>query len=231
MLQKIAVFALDHFESADAAADVDTDRLGDIRCDLRSPNLHRKVARGDSEVDEPAHLLDFFLVNVMERIEVLDFTGDAAVIAGGIELRDGTDSVAACENSPSTFPPFPIPKADNKPTPVTTTLREICISLQLRSLLLRGLRFDVVHSVFYRVDLLCVLIGNFEVKRFFERHHEFDDVERIRTQIVNERRIIVDLVLVHAELLDNDLLYLRFNWGSHLSSWGKRTGDLRFAKF
>ena len=68
--------------------------------------------------------------------------------------------------------------------------------------------FDIVDGVLDGGDLLGVLVGDVEVERFLKRHHQFDDIERIRAQVVDERRGGVDLALVDAELLDDDLLDL-----------------------
>src|SRR6185436_8743061 len=42
-------------------------------------------------VDECVALLDFLLVEVVERIEPLDLSGDAGRVAGRVEARDGAD--------------------------------------------------------------------------------------------------------------------------------------------
>src|ERR1700682_2926526 len=106
----------------------------------------------------------------------------------------------------------PTPTEVSSPTPVTTTLR--CIWLEGNGLLLLGL--DVIHRVFNRRDLLGILIGNVDVEGFLERHHEFDDVQRIRAEIAHEGGGVVDLVLVHSKLFHNNLLYFLLN--GHASS-------------
>ena len=40
----------------------------------------------------------------------------------------------------------------------------------------------------------------------FERHHELDRVQRVGAQVVDERRFVLDLRFVDAELLGDDLL-------------------------
>ena len=43
----------------------------------RQPGVvHRELRRGDGELDEDVHLLDVFLVDELQRIEVLDLAGD-----------------------------------------------------------------------------------------------------------------------------------------------------------
>src|SRR5205814_4019156 len=42
---------------------------------------------------------------------------------------------------------------------------------------------------------------------FFERHHEFDRVETVGTEVVDEARILDYLLGIDAEMLYHDLLY------------------------
>lgn len=99
MFQQIAVFALDDFKSANAAADVHPNRFRDIRCNLQARVLNREIAGGNRKVDEPPHLLDFFLVNELERIETLHLAGDPAVEQRGVELGNRTNTVSALDDS------------------------------------------------------------------------------------------------------------------------------------
>jgi hypothetical protein len=46
-----------------------------------------------------------------------------------------------------------------------------------------------------------------QVKLFFELHDEFNDVERISANRIEQRGIVGDLVAVNAELTCNDLKY------------------------
>ena len=64
--EQILVLALDHLESADAAADVDARALGRFRIgiDLQPRARNGEVRRRDGELDEPPHLLDFFFFDV-----------------------------------------------------------------------------------------------------------------------------------------------------------------------
>ena len=75
---RLHVLALDDVESADAGADVDADPLGVFRSDFRGRTSCIASSRGrDRQVDEAAHLLEFFFFDELERIEVLDLGGDA----------------------------------------------------------------------------------------------------------------------------------------------------------
>ena len=89
------MLALDHFESADAAADVYTDTFGFVRIYnlLEAGTLHRKIRRRDGELDKAAHLLDFFFLDVIRRVETLHLTGNSAIEIGGIKGRNGCDTI------------------------------------------------------------------------------------------------------------------------------------------
>src|SRR5579863_148745 len=135
----------------------------------------------------------------------------------------------------------PVPTADSSPTPVTTTLRcKFRNSVVLggnaqypyrargvrretvpdpsgvraapcapRNLFL--LRLDVVDGVLHGDDLFGVLVGNIEVERFLERHHQLDDIERVGSEVIDETGSGVDLGLIHTQLLDDDLFDLLLN--------------------
>ena len=45
---------------------------------LQARHLERFIRGGDGQVDEASHLLDFFFLDEVERVEVLDFSGDLA---------------------------------------------------------------------------------------------------------------------------------------------------------
>src|SRR5208282_2384807 len=68
----------------------------------------------------------------------------------------------------------PTPTALTNPTPVTTTRRvklySSCRGSPLGGSVLRGLnvRLYVANRVFHRLDLLSVLIRNFDLERFFK---------------------------------------------------------------
>jgi hypothetical protein len=65
---------------------------------------------------------------------------------------------------------------------------------------------DVVGGVLHRADPLGVFVGDLGPELLFEAHDQFDEVERVGIQIIDERSFRLDFVLVNAELLDDDLL-------------------------
>src|SRR5690606_30634035 len=67
--------------------------------------------------------------------------------------------------------------------------------------------FDVAVRITDGVDLLRGVVGDLDPELFLEGHHQLDDVEAVRAQIVDEARVGSDLVFLDAEMLDNDLLY------------------------
>src|SRR5882762_6728818 len=74
---------------------------------------------------------------------------------------------------------------------------------------------DVVDHVLHGTDLLCLLVRDFHVVLLFERHHQLDDVEGVRPQILDEGGFRRDFFLAHAELLTDDLLHLLLHGRCH----------------
>src|SRR5687768_3681466 len=107
-------------------------------------------------------------------------------------------------SSPRQVSSVPMPTGDSRPTPVTTT-RLFKRSLPL---LLLGVALDVLDGFLHARDLLGVLVGNLDAEFLFEGHDELDRVERVRAEVVHERRIRRHFVLIDTQLLNNDLLDL-----------------------
>ena len=55
--------------------------FGVFRRDLQAGHAHGFIRRSHREVDEAAHLLNFFFLDEVQRVEVLDFGGDAGTRA------------------------------------------------------------------------------------------------------------------------------------------------------
>src|SRR5579862_4838799 len=82
-------------------------------------------------------------------------------------------------------------------------------------------RRDVVDSLPDGGDLLRVLVGDLDPELVLELHDQLHEIERVRVQILLERRLLVDLALLHAELLGQDFLdplVDLFTRRSHVSS-------------
>src|SRR3546814_4849398 len=69
-------------------------------------------------------------------------------------------------------------------------------------------RFDIVDRVLDGGDLFRRIVGDFDAEFFFERHHQFDDVEAVGAQIVDEARFLGNLVGFDAQMFDDDLFNL-----------------------
>ena len=76
--------------------------------------------------------------------------------------------------------------------------------------LLLFLAFDVGDGIADGADLLGVLVGDFQFEGFFEGHDEFHDVQGVGAKVIDERCLVVNLALVHTQLLYDDLLDLLF---------------------
>jgi hypothetical protein len=67
-------------------------------------------------------------------------------------------------------------------------------------------RANVVDRLLHRGDLLGILVGNLGFEFLFECHDELNRVQRIGAKIIYERRLVLDLGFVDAELLGDDFL-------------------------
>ena len=74
------------------------------------------------------------------------------------------------------------------PRPVTTTRRFMRARSRLGFL-------DVIDGLADGLNFLGRVVGDVDVELFFEFHHQFDDVERIGPQVVDERSLGRDLLL------------------------------------
>jgi hypothetical protein len=72
-------------------------------------------------------------------------------------------------------------------------------------------RLDVVDGLLDGGDLLRFLVGNLGLELLLEGHHQLHRVERVRAEVVDEGGFILDLRLVHPELLGDDLLHAWFD--------------------
>src|SRR5690606_29117878 len=67
--------------------------------------------------------------------------------------------------------------------------------------------FDIAVRVANGVDLLGGVVRDFDSELFLEGHNQFNDIEAVGAQIVDEARVRRDLVFLDAEMLDDDLLH------------------------
>src|SRR5688500_10859389 len=105
----------------------------------------------------------------------------------------------------------PRPSADTSPMPVMTT-RLLTAGpspgLGPRLLLSLAVRHDVLDGLLHAGDLLGVLDRNLDSELLLERPDVLHRVERVGTEVVNERRIRRHFLFVDTQLLDDDALHL-----------------------
>src|SRR5262249_30453221 len=133
----------------------------------------------------------------------------------------------------------PTPLGVTSPTPVTTTRSMLCPRVQDPRRSRRhgppgsgsaaNVLFDVVHRVLNGSDLLGILVGNVDLESFLERQDELHEAQRIRAEVVDERRLRLDIGFVHVELLLDDPLHLGRDVAtfSHVSSRGPASYNKR----
>src|SRR2546423_5568029 len=99
-------------------------------------------------------------------------------------------------------------------------------------LVLRLVLVYVVVRVADALNLLGVLVRDFDAELLLEAHHELHGVERVRAEVVNEARVRRDLVLVNAQLVNDDLLHFCFNLriGHYSCSSSSKVGKLENCK-
>src|SRR6266852_5662834 len=112
----------------------------------------------------------------------------------------------------------PMPSAQTSPTPVTTTRRVNCSYSRMRwycpaALLPFGVLVDILDRILDGRHLLGVLVRHFNPERLLERHHQFHLVQRVRPQVIHERCRGRNFRFIHAQLLDDNLLYALFHAG------------------
>src|SRR5579871_1964647 len=107
-----------------------------------------------------------------------------------------------------------LPTGLTMPSPVTTTRRRVksgTSKLNVRGSRLLAVGHDEIDRLLHGGDLLRFFVGNLGLEFLFQRHHELHGVERIGAEVIDERRFVLDLRLVHAELLGNNLLHALFD--------------------
>src|SRR5437879_393434 len=89
------MLAFNDIEPADTAANMNAHASGVFFSHLEAGHLHGFIAGGERQMDEAAHLLDLFFLNELQRIKVLDLSGNGAGEVGGIEMGDGGNAALA----------------------------------------------------------------------------------------------------------------------------------------
>src|ERR1017187_1742330 len=157
------MFPFDHIESADAGADMDASPVRNVIGDLQARSFHGLVGGGQGQVNEAAHLLEFFFLDEIERIEVFDLSSDLTGELSRIELRNpGYATLSGKQALPNFF--RGIAYSTNQPDPSDH---------DPSSQLLPAFRVlpDVVVRILDGANLFRILVGNFDLESFFEGHY------------------------------------------------------------
>ena len=89
------MLALDNRESADSRSNKDSRPLGQFGRNHQAGLLHRVIGRCDGVMDEGIHLLDVFLFEPLQRIEVLNLSSNLGGKLGGVESGNCRDAAAS----------------------------------------------------------------------------------------------------------------------------------------
>src|SRR5215207_7567054 len=109
------------------------------------------------------------------------------------------------------------PTGVTRPSPVTTTRRVN---------LLPDLLVQVIHRVADRAQLLRVLVGDVDVELLLEGHDQLDGVQTVRAEVLHEARLAGQLLALHAQLLDDDVLDLLFDVAHVVLDWRFRVPQM-----
>src|SRR5262245_26836975 len=158
-------------------------------------------------MDERIHLLDFFLLDEPERIEVFDFTGYAHRKRRNIEASDRPDCATASQQIRPYFFLSVARAADQAhPCDYDTTVQSFNLQDDwLPAPRLLRVLFDVIDCIAHALNLFGVLVRNLDVEFLFKPHHQLDSIERVGAEIVDEPRVRSHFAFVHAEFIDDDL--------------------------
>ncbi len=130
-----------------------------------------------------------------------------AILVGkivGLEFGDLARAGLAPASSAAQVSSTPQASGVTSPSPVTTTLRMAETARQRAQACALSMYFTASPTV--TMDLRRV-IGNLDAEFFFERHDQLDGVEAVGAQIFDEGRVVGDLVGIHVQMLDDDLLH------------------------
>src|SRR5438067_1369012 len=147
---------------------------------------------------KPAMVSGTTMASAPPAIRVTNWYWPVAVLVWASDLVMGPipdlPCVSADQNSSTV-----LPTGVSAPSPVTTTRRGSTIL---------GVVLDVLDGVADGHDLLGVLVRDLDVEVLLQGHAELSGIEGVRAQVFDELRGRSDVVLLHPELLDDDLLHL-----------------------
>src|SRR5438552_2385334 len=211
-LQVLAVFRLDGAEAADArAADRAAARgIGLGKVDARVVDgLH---PGGHAVLQDVVHAAGLLRLDVLADVEVAHRPADAHRECGHVEARHRSDAALPAEDGvPGRLHGAPDRGHHAKTRYDDTALAHTIPVWRLIESGLAAALVDVVDGLVDGGDLLGILVRDFDLELLLEGHHQLDRVERIRSQVVDERGIVRYLFLLHAQLFGNDGFDLLLN--------------------
>ena len=142
------------------------------------------------------------------EIEIPDFGRNLARVFRSVKLGNRSDTALARQQVPPDLISFVADRADQANTGDDNSPHQSLPRFRVLA--------DVIDRVLYGADFFRILVGNFDFEGFFERHYQFDGVQRVGAKIVHERSGGGHFALVHSQLFHNDLFYLFIN-GCHVS--------------
>ena len=157
-----SVLALDDVESADTRADMHADVFRVLRRDLQAGHAHGFFRRRHRQVNEAAHLLYFFFLDEIQRVEIFDFGRDLAGVLGGVKLSDPADAAFARQQVPPDLISFVADRADQADPGHDNSSHQLLPRFRVLA--------DVIDRVLDGADFFRVLVGDFDLESFFERH-------------------------------------------------------------
>src|SRR5690242_15280114 len=67
--------------------------------------------------------------------------------------------------------------------------------------------FEKFYGVTHRQNRLGGIVGNFAAELFLKSHDEFDGIETVGAEVIDEAGVLGHLVRFDAEMFDDDLLH------------------------
>ena len=201
------MLALNNVESANAGAYMHAHHLFIVGRDLQAGSLNCLFSRREGEMNEAAHFLDFFFLDEIQRVEVFDFCRYLAGVFGRVKLGNPADAALTGEQVLPDFFGFVADSANQSNTSNDNSAHQLLTALRVLA--------NVINRVLDGTDFFGIFIRDFDFECLFERHHQFDGVQRVGAKVVHERSAGGNFAFVHAQLFHNDLLHFFIN-GCHI---------------
>jgi hypothetical protein len=70
---------------------------------------------------------------------------------------------------------------------------------------------QVLHGIADGAELIRLFVRDVDVELLLEGHHQLDGVQAVAAEVLHETGVGLELLPLHAELLDDDVLDLLFD--------------------